>query len=154
MIVSQTAGAIKRFKRTPWRFQQTVEIPSGEEIARFVSIVLSAQTDLQEVTVTINEIIFDVAQMKAFLGARDGAELTRDSSLTAQGLEEAQELLTAAFWDGNEFTVIPVPKPYVIYADHHGWATFYANTKGNLNGVIEPLESQEYKLVMNWQRKL
>ncbi len=63
-------------------------------------------------------------------------------------------LLLAAFWDGMNFICIPTPKPFVFYADHDDWITFYANTKSYLNHVIEPLASRGYNLVQNWQREL
>ena len=77
MTVTQTPGAVKKFRRTPWRFQQTVERPEASDLERFV-----------------------------------------------------------------------------FYSDHDDWITFYANTKSNINHVIEPLASQGCKLVQNWQRDL
>jgi len=55
-------------------------------------------------------------------------------------------ILVAAFWDAPDFICIPAPKPFVFYADHDDWITFYANTKSHLNHIIEPLSSHGYTL--------
>ena len=83
-----------------------------------------------------------------------GCALSRDATIFARSTEDAQALLLAAFWDGLNFICIPTPKPFVFYADHDDWVTFYANSKSNLNRVIEPLASNGYKMVQDWQRKL
>jgi len=62
--------------------------------------------------------------------------------------------LVAAFGDGPDFICIPTPKPFVFYADHDNWITFYAQTKSHLNHIIEPLSTQGFKLVENWQREV
>jgi len=152
MTVTPTLGALKKFRRTPWRFQQTVERPDAGDLERFVSTIITAHGSLEAATVTIDEVIFDADRMSALCPA--GSAITRDISLTAQSAEEAQALLVAAFWDGPDFVCIPTPKPFVFYADHDDWITFYANTKSHLNHVIEPLTSHGYKLVQNWQREL
>jgi hypothetical protein len=79
--------------------------------------------------------------------------LARESSISVR-VEDVGALLVAAFMDGPDFIFIPSPKPFVFYADHDDWITFYANTKSHLNHIIDPLASNGYKLVQNWQREL
>ncbi|MCL4177148.1 MAG: hypothetical protein KJ072_05325 [Verrucomicrobia bacterium] len=152
MTATPTPGAIKKFRRTPWRFQQTVERPDAGELERFVSTIITAHGGLEAATVTIDSVILDTVRMSAL--CPDGAALTHDVSLVAQSPAEAKALLCAAFWDGPDFICIPTPKPFVFYADHDDWITFYANTKSHLNHVIEPLASHGYKLVKKWEREL
>ncbi len=152
MTVTPSPGTLKKFHRTPWRFQQTVKRPKATDLDRFVSTILSAHGGFEAVTVTIDAVIFDTVRMSALCPT--GPTLTHDVSLAAQSAEEAQTLLVAAFWDGPDFICIPTPKPFVFYADHDDWITFHANTKSHLNHVIEPLVSHGYKLVQNWQREL
>ena len=152
MTVTPTPGVLKKFRRTPWRFQQTVERPNAGDLERFVSTIITAHGGLEAATVTIDAVIFDTVRMSALCPT--GTSLTHDSSLAAQSVEEAQALLVAAFWDGPDFVCIPTPKPFVFYADHDDWITFYANTKSHLNHVIEPLASHGYKIIQNWQREL
>jgi hypothetical protein len=82
-----------------------------------------------------------------------GSTLTHDTTILAPSAGELHALLIATFWDGPDFICIPKPKPFVFYADHDNWITFYANTKSNLNCVREPLASSGYKLVKDWQRE-
>jgi len=152
MTATPTPGAIKKFRRTPWRFQQTVERPDAGELERFVSTIITAHGGLEAATVTIDSVILDTVRMSAL--CPDGVALTHDVSLVAQSPAEAKALLFAALWDGPDFICIPTPKPFVFYADHDDWITFYANTKSHLNHVIEPLASHGYKLVKNWEREL
>jgi hypothetical protein len=152
MTVTPTPGALKKFRRTPWRFQKTVERPDARDLERFVSTIISAHGRLEAATVTIDAVIFDTVRMSGL--CPDGAAITHDVSLVAESAEEAQALLVAAFWDGPDFACIPTPKPFVFYADHDDWITFYANTKSHLNHVIEPLTSHGYKIVQDWRREL
>ena len=60
MTVTHTPGVVKKFRRTSWRFQQTVEIPQGfSELEKFASAIASAHGYIEEATVTIDEIVFD-----------------------------------------------------------------------------------------------
>ena len=76
-------------------------------------------------TITIDAVIFNTERMSALCPT--GSALTHDISLAAESAEEAQALLVAAFWDGPDFVCTPTPKPFVFYADHDDWITFYAN---------------------------
>ncbi|HEX7858913.1 MAG TPA: hypothetical protein VF773_01160 [Verrucomicrobiae bacterium] len=152
MTITTTRGAIKKFRRTPWRFQQTVQRPDPGDLDRFVSTIIAAHGNLEAATVTIDEVVFDTVRMSELCTA--GSVLAHDVSLTAHSSEEAQALLVAAFLDGPDFICVPTPKPFVFYADHHDWVTFYANTKSHLNQGIIPLEGQGYKMIQDWQREL
>jgi hypothetical protein len=63
MTVTLTPGAIKKFRRTPWRFQQTVERSQGSDLDRFVSTIISAHGRIEAATVTIDEVVFDTERM-------------------------------------------------------------------------------------------
>ncbi len=148
MTAAHTPGALKKFHRTPWRFQQTVENARPDEL---LSLIIQSHKDISAGTVTIDEVVWATEQLDALCPA--GSNVTHDFSITAQSPEELQTLFTAAFRDGPDFLFVPSPKPFVFYADHHGWITFYANTKSHLNHVVEPLVSHGYKLIQNWQRE-
>ena len=47
MTVTPTPGALKKFRRTPWRFQKTVERPDARDLERFVSTIISAHGNLE-----------------------------------------------------------------------------------------------------------
>ena len=155
MIVTHRSGALKKFRRTPWRFQQTVEIPDGFDGAeRFAAAIVAAHGRIDEATVTINEVVFKTERMTALCPAGTPIHaLDKDSSLTARG-DEVEHLLVAACIDAPDFIFAPHPKPFVFYSDHDSWTTFYANTKSHLNHIIEPLASQGYRLIRDWKREL
>lgn len=48
---------------------------------------------------------------------------------------------------------MPAPKPFVIYADHDEYATFYANTRSNLNRVTDALLTQGFEEVSGYQKE-
>ncbi len=70
---------------------------------------------------------------------------SHDITLTAAGEAEAEALLHAVLSDWVDFLFVPNPKPFVIYADHHDCATFYAQTKSNLNLVSQSLLAQGFE---------
>jgi hypothetical protein len=154
VIVTHTPGAFKKFRRTPWRFQQTVERPHADQLQAFVSAITAAHGHIEVGTVTIDQIVFGTERMTALCPAGSPLPLARESSISARVPEEIAALLVATFIDGPDFIFIPTPKPFVFYADHDDWITFYTNTKSHLNHIIEPLASNGYKLVQNWQREL
>jgi hypothetical protein len=153
MIVTHTPGAVKKFRRIPWRFQQTVMRPRADVLPAFVSTITRAHRGIKEATITLDRIVFGTDRMTALCPAASPLPLERETSMSVRA-EEVPALLVAAFMDGPDFIFVPVPKPFVFYADHDDWITFYANTKSHLNRIIEPLACQGYKLVQSWQREL
>jgi len=154
MTLSEAPGALKRFRRTPWRFQKTFETPP-KDLQRFVATIFSAHESLQDGTVTIEQVVFEPKHLNSVLTKHSlPAQFGRDCSLSASGREEAAELLEAALADGIDFIFVPAPKPFVIYADHDEYTTFYANTKSNLNPIVEALSKQGFKLVEDYERDL
>ena len=61
--------------------------------------------------------------------------------------DEVGALLQAALSDSVDFWFIPTPKPFVIYADHDEYTTFFANSKSNLNGIVDPLLKRGFESV-------
>lgn len=154
MNISSTPGVIKKFGRTPWKFQATFVTPS-KKLDSFVETIVSANEQMESGTVTIDSIVHDLEKLSVFLnGHLQSKDIQRDFSFVAEGTERVKELLIAAFSDWINFLFIPMPKPFVIYADHDEFATFYANTKSNLNSVVEPLLEKRFKQVINWRRQL
>jgi len=152
MTVTPNPGALKKFRRTPWRFQQTVERGQPDGIDRLLALIIQSHKDISGGTVTIDEVVFNTERLASVCPA--GTAFTHDCALTAQSPEELHALLAAALWDGPDFICLPSPKPFVFYADHHDLITFFANTKSHLNHVIEPLVLHGYRLVQNWEREL
>lgn len=155
MNVTQATGALKKFRRTPWRFQQTVERPPVAKLDQFVStIVCSESRPIDQGVVTLEEIVFGKEQIRGLIGLREENVFRRESSISAQTTDEVQALLLATFLDGPDFIFVPTPKPFVFYADHDDWITFYANTMSHFNGIIKPLTALGCRLIRDWRREL
>lgn len=154
MTLSETPGSLKRFRRTSWSFQQTFQTPL-KNLPVFVPTIVSALEPIQAGTVTIDEVVFEPKHLIALLDSYSLAgQLGRDWSLTAVGRQEVEALLEAALSDWVDFSFLPTPKPFVIYADHDEFTTFYANTKSNLNRVVGALSAKGFEKVLNYERVL
>ncbi|MFO1514682.1 MAG: hypothetical protein U1F83_17525 [Verrucomicrobiota bacterium] len=149
MVITPASGALSKFRRTPWRFQRTLELGDVEQ---FVSLILESHGDISGGTVTIEEVVFDTVHLASVCPAQ--TKFVRDCSIAVQSREDVRLLLIAALGDGPDFLFIPSPKPFVLYADHHYLVTFYANTKSHLNHVVEPLVSHGHRFIENFQREL
>jgi hypothetical protein len=152
MTIANTPGIIKKFKKGSWGFQTTFATPL-KDLDNFVSTILSANAP-EEGSVTIDKIVFEPKNLTTLLSTNSlPTEIQHDWSLAAKGNEPVHKLLRTAFSDWVDFLFIPTPKPFVIYADHDEYTTFYANTKSNLNGVADALLAKGFKQVSNYQRK-
>jgi hypothetical protein len=151
MNVSLTPGAIKKFHRTPWRFQQTFQTPL-KDLDRFVASILSADESIESGVVVIDRYAFEPQSLKTLLGNPTQA-LGHDCSISTAGRDEVRKLLRTTLSDWIDFVFIPSPKPFVIFADHDEYATFYANTKSNLNRVVSVLSEKGFRQIKGWQRR-
>lgn len=154
MKLTHTPGALKKFRRTPWRLQQTIERPAVDGLKRFVSIIVRAgDRQIEQAALTLDQVVFGIERVAGLVRATNES-LGRESTILAETGDEAEALLLAAFVDGPDFIFVPKPRPFVIYADHDDWITLYANTTSNLNGIIRPLAEAGIRLVQDWRREL
>lgn len=153
MVLSATSGSLKRLRKVPWRFQQTFATPL-RNLQPFVATIISARQQIPAGAVTLDSIVFEPKNLNALLASRSlPPSLQSESCIEATGHEETSALLHAALSDSVDFWFIPTPKPFVIYADHNEYTTFFANTKSNLNGVIEALLRHGFQKV-EYERNL
>jgi hypothetical protein len=152
ITLSHTPGVIRRFRRTRWKFQHTFHTPL-QNLAPFVSTIISALESIRGGTVTIEQVIpFESRHLSPLL-ERHGIPspyYDRDWSIEATGRDEAESLLHAALGDWLDFIFVPDPAPFTIYADHDEYAT---HTRSNLNRVVQPLDRSGFKRV-EYQRDL
>jgi hypothetical protein len=151
MNVSIKPGAIKKFRRTPWRFQETFQTPL-KDLDRFVATILSADESIKQGVVVVDQYAFEPRNLKALI-ANPEQTLAHDWSVSAVGRDEVQKLLRTTLEDWIDFVFIPSPKPFVIYGDHDEYATFYANTKSNLNRITAILSEKGFIHIENWERR-
>src|SRR5437867_1546553 len=96
MIVSKTPGSLKRFGRTPLRFQQTFRTPL-DNLEAFVSSIVSTLTPIEKGCVTIDKVVFEPKHLKALLSEYSlSADFGHDLSLAAAGHDQVAALLRAA----------------------------------------------------------
>ena len=154
MTLSQTPGAVKRFRRIPWRFQQTFQTPL-KNLPPFVKAIVTTQEPLSAACISIDQVVFEPKNLIRLLSDHFlPAEYGHDWSVTVSGSQEVESLLQAALSDWVDFTFVPIPKPFVIYADHDEYVTFYANRKSNLNRLLAELSKQGFKKVQDYERQL
>ena len=147
MTLSATSGSLKRLRNVPWRFQQTFLTPL-RNLQPFVANIIAGRERIEAGTVTIDSVVFEPKKLNSLLASKSlPPSLQRESSIEAAGHQDVHALLQAALSDSVDFWFIPSPKPFVIYADHDEYTTFFANSKSNLNGVVEPLLKQGFTTV-------
>jgi len=153
MQVSDAAGAKKQLHTLSWSFQQTFKTPV-RTLAPFAATIVSAGS-LQAAFVTIEQVVFEPEHLISLLSEYSlSHSFRKGTTVTASGSNEVAKLLRAAFADSVDFLFVPRPKSFVIYADHDEYATFYANTKSNLNRVVAALSAKSFEQVADYTRPL
>src|SRR5258708_38996659 len=66
MTLSENPGALKKFRRTPWKFQQTFQTPLKNLQAFGLTIVTSGEP-LKSGCLTIEQVVFDPEHLIALL---------------------------------------------------------------------------------------
>jgi len=153
MKVFDSPGALKQLRKSPWRFQKTFKTPL-RRLDPFVAVIV--QTGAPETAyITIDQVVFEPKHWIDLLARYSlPSRYGKGISVTAAGQREIGELLHAAFADWVDFLFVPSPKPFVIYADHDEYTTFYANTRSNLNRIVQPLLSQGFDVIAEYARQL
>lgn len=152
IVKTQDNGAMKRFRRSSWRFQVTFQTPL-KRLDEFVATVFGADESFGQALLIVDEEVFPASNLNALRGVpAEAEELDHDAVLKTTGAAEVAALLKAALGDSVDFAFVPTPKPFVIYADHDEYCTFFANNRSNLNRVAVPLKEHGFRQVVGWQR--
>ena len=153
MKVTDTPSALKQIRKTPWKLQQTFKTPL-KNLKPFVAAILSTASP-ESACITIEQAVFEPKHWIDLLNRYSlPLRYGKGVSVTAAGRQEMEDLLYTAFSDWFDFFFVPTPKPFVIYADHDEYTTFYANTRSNLNRVVEALSAQGFEEVAEYRRQL
>jgi hypothetical protein len=154
MTLSENPAALKKFRRTPWNYQQTFQTPL-KNLTAFVSTIVNSAKPWKAGCLTIEQAVFEPGNLMALLAENSiPSRYERGVSLTAQGQEEIEALLRAVLGDCIDFIFVPEPKSFAIYADHDEYTTFYAQTRSNLNRVVKPLSDRGFQIVRDYEREL
>jgi hypothetical protein len=153
MTVTDAPGALKKFRRTPWKFQQTYLTPL-QHLQSFVAAIVSVNQEMKSACLTIEQAVFEPTHLVKLLASYSmPPRYECGVSFTATGQEEVRLLLHAIFSDWVDFIFVPEPKSFAIYADHDEYTTFFAHTRSNLNRVVSAL-SDGFKIVPEYERRL
>jgi hypothetical protein len=145
--------SLDEFRRNPWRFQQTFLTPL-RYLKPFVETIFSSQKETRNGTIIIDQVVFEPKHLKELLFNRPlPISLEHNWALTVTGRKEIESLLIAALSDWVDFLFIPFPASFVIYADHDEFTTFYANTRANLDVVVDALLAKEFEEVREYTRQ-
>ncbi|HEY3444902.1 MAG TPA: hypothetical protein VGK67_01010 [Myxococcales bacterium] len=134
-------GLLRALRRSSWEFQTTFETPL-DRLPQFVHAIVGAGPALEAATLELDEVVFEPKHLLA-LSARHSILQGGDSPrvIEATGAGEIEELLAAALGDWVDFLFVPSPKPFVLYADHHEYATFFAHRRKGLTKVVAALSA-------------
>jgi hypothetical protein len=153
MTFSENPSALKKFRRTAWKFQQTFQTPL-KNLEPFVSTIISAGEQWKSGSLTIEQAVFDPNELIALLNRNSlPPRYEYGVSLTALGQQEVEALLSAALAGWIDFIFVPEPKSFAIYADHDEFTTFYAHTRSNLNRVTKALIGKGFQPVLGYERE-
>ena len=153
MLAAYQPGVIVKFHRTRWRFQQTFQTPL-QDLDTFTGTILGSPSHVDSGTVTLDSVIMEAKKLQLLLSSLQlQHDLRHDGSIVAETASEVQPLLSAALGDWVDFLFVPAPTPFVVYADHDEHATFFANSKANLNKITDALTKKGFTVVKNYIRK-
>lgn len=160
MTLSPTPGALKRFRRTPWRYQQTFVTPL-KDLQPFVAAIISCLEPIQGAVATFDEVVFEPRNLNPLFAKRsiiakamDNTRYLHDWSLSCTGEDDAGELLRVLLGDWIDFVFVPTPKRLAIFADHDEYITFLSVTKSHLNRAVRTLGDNGFQPVPDYQRRL
>lgn len=154
MTHSEATDTLKKFRGTPWKFQQTFVTPL-RRLQNYVEVIVSANQKMKSGCVTIEQAVFEPKHLIKLLSSyslplRYGCGV----SLTANGQQEVQMLLLAIFSDWVDFIFVPRPQSFVIYADHDEYTTFFADSRSNLNRIAKALADGGFEMIPDYERRL
>jgi hypothetical protein len=154
MNVSENPGSLERFRKTAWQFQRTFQTPL-QNLRTFIRTILSANDLVQSGCVIIDQVVLEPKHMMALLAKNAlPAQLSHGLSVTVAGERDVETVLEAALSDWVDFLFVPTPEPFLIYADHDEYTTFYAGKVSNLDRLLDALSAKGFANVPGYEREL
>jgi hypothetical protein len=142
---------IKRFRGKPWKAQRTFETPL-KDLHRFVQTLLSP-IELEGAVLETDQIVFEPKNLLS-LANRHSIPIQNqwEFALRADGKDSVTELLEAVLGDWVDFTFVPSPADFAIYADHDEYVTIYAPGTTEVDAIASVLISAGFKYVNDYER--
>src|SRR5579862_7366865 len=116
MEFSEDINALKKLRKTSWKFQQTFRTPApGQNLSGFVRRIVFATPFPGVGSFTIGQAVIFADHLMAFFAQSSLARVCRSgTTVTTASLDEAEGLLVAAFSDPLDFLFAPEKKPFVL----------------------------------------
>src|SRR5271169_3506712 len=112
MNISEAPGALKKFRRTAWKCQQTFLTPVND-LRSFVAAIVSSNQQMKSGCITIEQVVFEPTNPLSLPASPSiPPRYARGISLTAAGQQEIETLLHAVFSDSIDFIFVPEPRPF------------------------------------------
>jgi hypothetical protein len=93
MTLSESPASLKRFRKTPWKFQQTFITPHWN-LQTFVAEVVSACQPCQSGCITLDQIILEPTNLiSVFTSYSISPQYGHGLSITAEGRYEMESVL-------------------------------------------------------------
>ena len=154
MNVSENPGFLERFHKTPWRFQQTFQTPL-QNLRTFVRMILSANDQVQGGCITIDQVVFEPKYLMALFAEHSlPAQCGHGLSVMVADEFEVEAILEAALSDWVDFLFVPKREPFLLFADHDEYATFYAGEMSSLDRIVAALSANGFANVPGYERHL
>ena len=153
MKIESVPGARKVARRPAGQFQRTFETPLNR-LATFTEILLPDDA-VKSGDLFVDTVVFEPTRIAELLAAHEvfGVQIG-GATITANGLLECRALLAAAMGDSIDCYFSPVPKRFLLYADHDEYVTLFAHNKGWLSQIAGAFTSAGVKEVSGFQRSL
>jgi len=116
-LLTAVPSQIRQFRANVWNFQATLVTPRNA-MKRFLAVVLGTFPVL-EGSITTNQVVFEPDHVVELLNPRGiFHENLWEFTMNATGVEDVTALLDATLNDWIDFTFVPTPASFAIYADH------------------------------------
>jgi hypothetical protein len=150
-LLTTVPSQIRQFRANVWNFQATLVTPRNA-MKRFLAVVLESFPVL-EGSITTNQVVFEPDHVVELLNPRGiFLENLWEFTLNATGVEDVTALLDATLNDWIDFTFVPTPASFAIYADHDEYLTLYCPDKGSIETLRLRIENAEFEFVKDYTR--
>jgi len=155
MRTEPTPGSVNRLRRTAAGFQQRTFRAPLERLPAFVATLLAGPLPVTSASVVVRQVVFPARHVEVVLSSHGLPPACQaDWSIVAEDAGESMALLTATFADWLDFFLVPLPKGYLLYADHDEYTTLFAPRRGTLSRLGDALTCAGFAEVSEYVREL
>jgi hypothetical protein len=150
-LLTAVPSQIRQFRANVWNFQATLVTPRNA-MNRFLAVVLGTFPVL-EGSIATDQVVFEPDHVIELLNPR-GILLENlwEFRLNATGAEDVTALLDATLNDWIDFTFVPTPASFAIYADHDEYLTLYCPDEASIETLRLRIEDAEFEFVKDYTR--